>query len=358
VQQWAFADAWGVAAHERIARIAEQLLQGKRKDQVRSLLHGDLQDFSDWEQKMTNRHPETNVLHFHHQEPEWNCMSTLGDHEHLRCDHANSADKGSLFCALAFFFEHFTHDALLREFPEPKEPINTPKVLPTLETVTSLELTPAHYLRWLVMLIGDLHMPLHWLRQHDYGKKITLVYKNRPYKLLEFWEEELIKQLPKLPKASELQEQYEERVGSWGHKLPTELFRHWATEAAEVVCSQVYQHMEVNHGDSSRSIDDPYHLDDETVQRWAKIADNFLTLAGERLAFVLLDLLEHKRHKAAHLEGHGRRHRKKRHMQNFVFNLGVASLLVPCLISFMRWHAIVGVNLRLTSVLGMEKGRK
>merc|ERR1740138_1905380 len=86
-QQWTRGAAWGPLGHERIAKIAESLLKGKRKDQVRSLLHGDLIDFADWEKKMTSRHPETDVLHWHHQEPEWNCMATLGDHEHLRCDH-------------------------------------------------------------------------------------------------------------------------------------------------------------------------------------------------------------------------------------------------------------------------------
>jgi hypothetical protein len=355
VQHWTFADAWGIIAHERIAKIAEHLLKGKRKDQVRALLHGDLLDFADWEKKMTNRHPETNVLHFHHQEPEWNCMSTLGDQEHLRCDHENSADKGSLFCALAFFFEHFVHDALLREFPQPREPINTPSHLPTLEKVTSMELTPAHYLRWLVVLIGDLHQPLHWLKQHDYGRGITVVYKDRHYKLLEFWEDELPKHLPDIPDVKRLQDQYEEREHAWGHKLPTELFRHWATETAEVVCSQVYQHMEVNHADGTRKIDDPYHLDDEVLQRWAKIASDFTTLAGERLAFVLLDILEHNRHKAAHREGRGRHHRKRRHFRNFGMNFCVAAALVPALVACLRWHETNGSKMSLMQLLGMDK---
>jgi hypothetical protein len=357
VQNWLSVDAWGVIAHERIAKIAESLLKGKRKDQIRTILHGDLIDYADWEKKMTDRHPETEVLHWHAQSPEWNCMSTLGEHEHLRCDHENSAAKGSLFCALAFFFEHFTHDALLREFPEPKEPINTPKSLPPLETVTSMELTPAHYLRWLVGLIGDLHQPLHWLAQHDYGRDITIVYKDRPYKMLEFWENELPLHLPEISDAKTLQEQYDEREHVWGHRLPTELFRIWAKESAEVVCSQVYQGMEVNHADGTRKIDDPYHLDEEVLQRWAKIANDFTTLAGERVAFVLLDVLEHKRHKAGHKDGRGHRHRHKRHMRNLGINILVAVILVPLLLKCLWWHEKQGKAFSLSSLFGMDKGK-
>lgn len=352
-QFWSGVEAWGTLGHERIAKIGEALLKGKRKDQVRSLMHGDLLDFADWEKKMTSRHPETDVLHWHHQEPEWNCMSTLGENEHLRCDHENSAEKGSLFCALAFFFEHFTHDALLKEFPKPSEPINTPEKLPTLEKVTSMELTPAHYLRWLSVLIGDLHQPLHWLRQHDHGRKINLLYKSKPYNLLTFWEEEIAQHLPPVPSAKILQEQYEEREHSWSHKLPTELFRLWAKETAEVVCSQVYQIMEVNHADGTRKIDDPFHVSEEILQRWVKIANDFTTLAGERLAFVLLDILEHKRHKAAHHQGRGLRHRRKRHLRNLAINAGVAAFLVPAILMLLRWHEKAARTLTISSVLGL-----
>jgi hypothetical protein len=280
----------------------------------------------------------------------------LGSKGHIQCD-GHGAEKGSLFCSLAFFFEHFAHDSLLREFPEPKEPINTPAKLPTLEKVTSMELTPAHYLRWLVGLVGDLHQPLHWLKQHDYGRGIRVIYKDRPYKLLEFFEDEIPQHLAPVPTAKILQDEYEEREHGWGHKLPTELFRVWATEQAEVVCNQVYQTMEVNHADGSRSIDDPYHLTDEVFQRWVKLANDWTTLAGERLAFVLLDILEHKRHKAAHKEGRGRRHRRRRHLRNLGINCLVAVILVPLLIKLLRWHERLGHGSTLAAVLGTEKGK-
>merc|ERR1719210_2851002 len=115
---------------------------------------------------MTKSYPETDTLHWHHQDPEWTCggRGGLGDKEgHVRCD-GHGAENGSLFCALAFFFEHFAHDALLKEFPKPKEPIGTPASLQALEKVPTSDQTPSNFLRWLVILVGDLHQPLHWLR--------------------------------------------------------------------------------------------------------------------------------------------------------------------------------------------------
>lgn len=345
--------AWGPEAHDRIAHIAEALLPPKKKDLIRTMMRGDLVDYSDWEQKMTNKYPETSILHWHHQVPEWNCMSTLGEDEHLRCDHQAAAEEGSLFCAMAYFFYHFSHDALVREYPQPEEPINPPKKLPSLDKVLSMDIGAPHYLRWLAILIGDLHQPLHWLREHQYGKKITVLYKKMPYTLLDFWENEIPKMMNPLPKAEnksfahwehKLREQYEERHHSWGHKLPTELFRHWAKENAEAVCGQVYQQMEVNHADGTRNIEEPFHLPEELLKRWIKLADDLMKLAGERVAFVFMDILEHKKHKALHKEGRGRHHRHRRHFRNFCYNLLVAALEVPLIIKLLRWHDKSGYN--------------
>lgn len=357
LEQWTVARAWGAEAHDRIAHIAEVLLTGKKRDEIRSLMHGDLVDYSDWEQRMTAKYPETNVLHWHHQSPEWNCMATLGDDEHLRCDHKQAAEQGSLFCAMAFFFYHFSHEALVREYPQPEEPINEPKNLPSLDKVASFDIGKEHYLRWLAILIGDMHQPLHWLREHNYGKKITVLYKQFPYSLQDFWETELpkmVKERHQIPKAGNssrskwersIKEQYEERHHAWGHKLPPELFRHWAKEAAEAVCSQVYQQMEANHADGTRTIDEPFHLTDELLNRWIKLASDLMNLAGERVAFVFLDILEHRKHKALHHEGRGRQHRHKRHVRNFIMNFMIAIVEIPIIIKLFRWHDRSGFNL-------------
>merc|ERR1719487_1055145 len=136
------------------------------------MMHSDVIDVASFEQLMTKEHPATETLHWHRQDPEWTCgeRGGLGDKGgHVRCD-SHGAQNGSLFCALAYFFEHSAHDALLQEFPEPKEPIGTPQSLEELKKVPSKFQDKSFYLRWLAILVGDLHQPLHWLHEHSYGK--------------------------------------------------------------------------------------------------------------------------------------------------------------------------------------------
>merc|ERR1719253_2115173 len=115
--------------------------------------------------------------------------------------------------------------------------------------------------------------------------------------------------------------------------------------------------MEVNHGDGTRKIDDPFHVTDEVMQRWTKLANDFTSLGGERLAFVMLDILEHKRHKAAHHDGRDRRHRRMRHLRNFGINFAVAAVLVPALLSMLRWHEKAARSMTVNTVLGIEKSK-
>jgi len=384
---WDSASAWSAEGHERIARIAQGLLVGKHRDQIRSLMHSDVIDVSDWEQTMTKKYPPTDRLHWHHQDPEWTCGGEggLGDKAgHVRCD-GKGAESGSLFCALAFFFEHFAHDALLEEFPKPKEPINTPVKLPVLEQIPAGELKPAHFLRWLVILVGDLHQPLHWLREHSYGADVRVRFKGEELPLLQFWEEYIPRNLPKLeagkPAASE--KEYGTRSKAWEHKLPPELFREWAKETAEQLCREVYAPMTVNHADGTR-VESPFELSDELYGKWVKMAQGLMSVGGERLAFVLNEIIEHKRHKEAHGQGRGLPSRKvavgtqevkaagsslgtgaveppdlsqvfrelvieerRRSMSNLAWNAGIAAFLVPSLLLGLRWHENQGVNLRI-----------
>jgi len=304
----ALAGAWGPEGHERLNRVAEGLLHGKHRDQIRTMMHSDVIDVATYEQTMTKQYPETEPLHWHRQQPEWACgdKGGLGDKGHIRCD-GHGAENGSLFCALAYFFEHFAHDALLNEFPQPLEPIGTPETLPSLLKVPDSDKTPAQFLRWLVILVGDLHQPLHWLHEHSHGRDIMLRYKDEEYTLLDFWESYIPSHLQSLegqvhPDMTD--KEYVDRSGAWEHKLPTELFREWAKEAAEKVCSQVYAPMTVNHADGTR-VDSPFTLDDELFEKWASLAEDLTNLGGERLAFILNEIIEHKRHKEAEEDGRG-----------------------------------------------------
>jgi hypothetical protein len=287
---------------------------GKHKDQVRSMMHSDLPDTASFEVTMTGQYPETGVLHWHRQEPEWTCgqKGGIGDSGgHIACD-GHGATSGSLFCALAFFFDHFAHDALLKEFPKPKEPIFTPDKLPALMKVPSKDQTPAYYLKWLVLLLGDLHQPLHWLHEHNHGREIRVSYNGTEYNLLQFWEDFLPIHLQKMETGVQpfmMDKDFDVHAKAWAHKSPTELFRDWAKENAEKLCIEVYRPMTVNHADGTR-VESPFTLTEELFQKWLKMAQELIQLAGERMAFVLNEILEHKRHKEAHKDGRGLHSRK------------------------------------------------
>merc|ERR1711976_302620 len=72
---------------------------------------------------------------------------------------------------------------------------------------------------------------------------------------------------------------------------------------------EVYAPMTTNHADGT-SVASPFTLPEELYQKWLQLAKDLATLAGERLAFVMNEILEHKRHKDAHKDGRGLPSRK------------------------------------------------
>lgn len=349
--------AWGPGGHWRALSISRDLLTESEKEQVHDMLGGrmmvhDISELGRWEKEMTAKHPETESLHWHRQDPEWTCsrmqnqLGHIGDAAgQVRCD-GHGAAGGSLFCALAYFFDHFAHDALLQEFPQSKEPIGTPTWLQALSKLPPQ--TSQNELRWLAILIGDIHQPLHWLRTYDYGRKIQVVYQNENHTLLSFWEDVLPKHLPVMPSYEASRQLYEQRAPPWWEKRPTELFRDWAREAADVVCHQVYAAIEVQLDDGTRGVDldTPVMLNEELFQRWLHLANDLTTLAGHRIAFILRDILEHKRHSAASKEGRGRHrsHHRIRHgwAWNLAVNVCISVVIVPSILACLRLHDRAG----------------
>jgi len=369
---WRGTDAWGPAGHERIAQIAKDILREKDRKKVKSYLHGDIVELAGWEKTMTSKFRETDSLHWHRQEPEWTCgtyspaittnansnpsnvlhtaldqlVKSIGDKTgHIKCD-GQGAENGSLFCALAFFFNQFSHSALLSEFPKPKEPINAPESLPALATLTSVEQKPSHYLRWLVILVGDLHQPLHWLREHEYGRQVKVEYKGLQYSLLDFWEDYLPKNLPPQPNQETLDREYSNRAPAWWDTLPTELFRIWAKETAGVVCKEVYEAINTTQAKPQNRTNTTspavYKLSEDVYQKWVKLAQEFTTLGGERVAYVLHEIIEHKKHKAHAKEGRGRHHRRRSWWKCLGINAVIAAFIAPLLMAALRWHDRAG----------------
>lgn len=337
--------------HTRIALVATSLLKGKRRDQVRSMLKGDLIDFADWEQKMSKEFPETAQLHWHHQNPEWTCDKGIGHKGKVHCDGTQVA-WNSILCASVATFEKYSHDALLKEFPETKDPVlkhsgdekfweNVTQYLKQ-HNMDKPWTTKDQELRWLASLIGDMHQPLHWLAQRGYGKDLTVVYQGKDYTLLDFWENFLPRKLPRIPDQKVLDQEFHVRAEEWSHRHPSELLRDWAMQQAESVCNDVYRLMEVNHADGTRDIAARYEVSEEQFQQWLKLAQDATLLAGQRLAFVLQDLIEHRKHKLAHKEGRGRHHRRRSWAAHAGTNAMIAAVLVPSLLLFLNWHQRMG----------------
>eukprot|EP00933_Yihiella_yeosuensis_P053567 TRINITY_DN51817_c0_g1_i1.p1 TRINITY_DN51817_c0_g1~~TRINITY_DN51817_c0_g1_i1.p1 ORF type:complete len:370 (+),score=57.92 TRINITY_DN51817_c0_g1_i1:107-1111(+) len=311
--------------------------------------------FSNWEQQTTAKYPQTNMLHWHKQDPEWMCrdlserikvpstLTEMGIHDigdkagSIKCDE-HAAKSGSLFCALAYFFEHFTHDALLKEYPAPAEPINTPKTLEALENLPKSELQPPQYLRWMAILIGDLHQPLHWLSEWDYGRKLKVSWKGNEYSLNQLWEDVIINHANPLPSNKALKKHYKDWQPKYWNKVPPQLFREWAKEVAQRVCTQVYGGLGL-HGQGKNALHDPdsgeaLELDDETFQSWVRLAEELTSEAGERLAFIFEDILEHYKHKMAIKLGRG--HIKKSWTKDLGINAALAVIVVPSLLLLFR----------------------
>eukprot|EP00933_Yihiella_yeosuensis_P063100 TRINITY_DN66171_c0_g1_i1.p1 TRINITY_DN66171_c0_g1~~TRINITY_DN66171_c0_g1_i1.p1 ORF type:complete len:421 (+),score=86.13 TRINITY_DN66171_c0_g1_i1:77-1339(+) len=312
--------AWGTEGHAMISRIAESLLPGKKRDQIRTMMHGDPGEVAFWEEVTTKKYPETDVLHWQRQTPEWTCRDKgVEKSSHIRCD---NTEPNSLFCGLAYFFGHFADEMLLEAFPEPRIPINTPRRLTAMKNVDEhfieawpgkpklglkqKTIPPATHLRWITSLIGDLHQPLHWLNEYNHGKKASILWKDDVYDLLTFWEEEIVKHLPPPPPQSAIDLALKHEQHQWGDRLPTELFREWAQEMSMKVCTQVYEPMMVNHKDGTRGLElGDFKVSDELFEEWKTMAAQLIQEGGERLALVYLDILEHKRHKQARHEGRG-----------------------------------------------------
>jgi hypothetical protein len=330
--------------------MAQSLLKGKHRDQVRTMLHGDVATFDDWEQKTVSSFPHTNLLHWHRQTPEWSCSAGIGLQNQLHCD-GKEATYDSILCVVGATFRKYTHDALLRSFPKSHDPLWPSEPSVNWMDVVRKYTKDSHFeevfaskateLRWLVTLLGDMHQPLHWLREHEYGKDVKISFQGQEHTLLEVWEDLLPQRLTSVPSQSSLDSAYAEHAAKWSHVVPTELFRDWARESAEVAC-KIYQGLEVNHADGSRGIPQRVELSEAAFQGWLELAQTMIQRGSERVAFVLLDLIEHRKHSIAHKLGRGLRHRHSHAWENFGTNLAIALFVVPTLVYALRWHERVG----------------
>lgn len=328
---------WSAAGHARIAPMAQSLLKGKHRAEARELLGGDMVDFAGWEAEMSAKRPETAALHWHRQVPEWSCSSGLGIDGKVHCNNKEAADD-SMLCVLALTFKKYSHDAVLREYPHASDPLwDFESTFDWKDYIKDhhfegLFSSATAELRWVVNLIGDMHQPMHWMQQYDYGRNIKVNFRGQEYDLLSFWEDYIPTQLPSPPTQMELDQQYSSRIQSWVNVAPGELFRTWAKESATQLCYRVYGALDLSNTSATVS------LSDEVFQRWRSHAADSMSRAAQRTAFVLLDLLEHRRHREAHKDGRGMSTRHSSTLANLFKNAAIAAIVVPALLLALRWH--------------------
>lgn len=380
--------AWGSQGHERVAFVAEQLLDGYRLTQVRSMAGASLVSLAGYEEEATKALPNLTMINWHRQDPQWRCSrgkaSAGGEgwRDNIMCD-AKGLEGGSLFCALAWFFKSYSHDALLQAYPPPKariwspidyniegapgvnfteqvkktfnqsagKPLDAAALQQHLFRMTAAlffskdhsafarqkfrGLSPETELRFMIMLLGDLHQPLHWLQERRYGADVQIRYKGVEQSLLHFWENELPRAFHALHSQNKMRELYAERSRGWIHHRPDELFRIWAGEMSALACNEVYGPIQMHtpEGGDWQWPNGTWDLPEDIYLRWQERSADLMELAGHRLAFILQDMLQHKRHKRLHKEGQGGYHR---HHIGFTKSLRtnclIGAILVPLLL--------------------------
>mmetsp|Transcript_47692 Transcript_47692/g.153466 ORF Transcript_47692/g.153466 Transcript_47692/m.153466 type:complete len:231 (-) Transcript_47692:115-807(-) len=188
-----------------------------------------------------------------------------------------------------------------------RQPLNAPVELQSLADVPESLLDSPRILRWLIILLGDLHQPLHWLRgDFDYGRAIEVAWEGKRSTLLDFWEDVLPRRAAAaLPLAETFAREFQEKAMTWGYYTPPELFRMWAQESAGLACSEVYGPLRLDDVGGARNASGPIELTPELVDRWSALCQTTAVRAAEHLAFLLEDVLEHRHGRANARGGRG-----------------------------------------------------
>lgn len=331
------AAAWSREGFDRINSLASGLLTGRRKEQAEAFLGQKMDELAPWQEAMDAQYAGTRVMRWHTQVPEWTCQSLRpvrngGNSTDIRCDLV-AGGASSMFCAFAYFFDHFTHEALLEQYPLPKTAVTFPKSLPAFDGVPSKEGVTAEHLRWLVTLIAEMHQPLHLIRgDYDYGRNLNIVWNGETYGLVEFWEQYLPSHAEPMPPPAKVAHIFQERAMSWSYLTPLELFMNWAKVSAQSACSIIYEPLQGLGTDGQGAI----ILTADVYKRWLDHVDTYSQLAAQRIVFVLQDLLEHKEHREAHKQGRGRTHRHSPWRRHGSVNVLLAAITVPAFLVLMR----------------------
>ena len=154
--------SWGRAAHELVARVAEERLTPAAHEQVRVLLHGAaLAAVADWADVIRDQRPETKRWHF---------VDIPRQHRRYDAQH-DCRLKRTGDCAIA---------AIAR----------MQRVLADRHAAAEAR---TEALKFLVHLVADLHQPMHCIDDHDGGgNDVRVRFFGKPTNLHAVWDRELV----------------------------------------------------------------------------------------------------------------------------------------------------------------------
>lgn len=288
------AHAWDGDGHERIGHIARHVLGKDQKNRIENMIKDSSNTWSNllglaaWEAHTNQKYPGTAKLHYHKQTPEWGCRGRIGMDipgsvdGTLYCNDASAAFN-SLFCAMMHFWQKIQNEGA---------PTNlTAKIMLKHGTINSLYdlneqdvyTIPASF-RWFIILLADVHQPLHWLRADSvYGKDVKVDFKGSRMSLLEVWESHILKYPDwKNEDWKGIRSEYDQLVASsWNFTHPTDLLQQWSQDVAKRVCPDIY-------GMLGEPDENGVHvLDSQTVLKWIRMGRELAILAGQHIAHLL-----------------------------------------------------------------------
>jgi hypothetical protein len=138
-------------------------------------------------------------------------------------------------------------------------------------------------MRWLFILLGDAHNPLHWLRgETTYGKDIKVDFKGKVMSLLEVWESHILTHPDwKSEDWNAVRSEYDKMDAGWNKTAKTDLLQFWSQEIAKKVCPDIYD--ELGEPDENGV----YIITSRTVLKWIRMGRDLAILAGQRFVHLM-----------------------------------------------------------------------
>lgn len=351
--------AFDIDAHDAIGQTVASAMDHTAIKGMKRLMAGqDASDVAGWGHQLDDTYPEIARLHFQpYQDP----FCGPAESRTAKCE-----NNICLLAAVKHFYGRILKDEGRKiEYPE----IDHSKI------ASGLKYTDADAVKMLINLLGDLHAPLHLgYDSSDMGRKIQVKFRGKEMSLYDFWDKgisETVRQdessfwLGGWTHVSRIRAEFEADKDLWKKEGAFKMFDKWAAETANLACTAAYRHP--GSGKMLAGPDalpSPIEIDESAYQQWRTAWLRQILLAGERTAIVLNDILDasgasklsegSKVKTKAEEEAEKQRieeekERKERHkkdpafqakssssytpnaFQNFLTNLGIAVVVVPCL---------------------------